>query len=549
MAIADTFSVDISGNIRRTGDAHDGASPEYYTVLELHRWLSSLSENISGSGDDLVSIQTPTPSERSTDNIITLLSPYNIDDDASQYLYDGSIIQDDGDTIYDGIVNFGSTQSINIIQNGELVQDDFWNIGFSFNEDDQEGISHRFLLKVRENGEDIDQRRLIGTARDYGYIYSEFTISSTSRGNNVLALFETDDVNNQTSIATVSGYTDITWTEGYNEIDLLNDNGDQPYFVNVQLNGRPVNDIYEYSKYLTRRGTNAIMFGLDGNVFRGITNEFDIYNATGTFQEPEPLTWDTGTAQLFAIDSTTVGSKMWVQLLTGETPTTGTTISGATSSATCQLSGSTRRVVPNVIVGQSTGENLIGAYGVGIEFADLTDTDTLTSLQNEIQSPASFRTFRITGLESGEYRVLVGPNDGLNEIEVDQFSANGTQLAGSSNFVINETIPKDTPLAGTIRAFNGTEYDRIEYDGYNGSEFALTSTLTNTISSGANVFVSYIDELVSGISSTFSAKYVSDRSLLIKIRDGGVTPIKPIRTPGVFGESGGSLDVSSESDA
>jgi hypothetical protein len=549
MAIADTFSIDISGNIRRTGDAHDDASPEYYTVLELHRYLGSLSQNISGSGDDLVSIQTPTPSERSTDNIITLLSPYNIDDDASQYLYDGSIIQDDGDTIYDGIVNFGTAQNINIIQNGELVEDDFWNIGSTFNEDEEQGISHRFLLKVRENGQDIDRRRLIGTARDYGYVYAEFTLSSTSRGNNVLALFETVDVNNQTSVGTVSGYSDISWQEGYTEIDVLNDNGPKPYFVNVDLNDRPINDIYEYSKYLCRRGNNSLMFGLDGNVFRGITHEFDIYNSIGTFQEPEPVAWNTGTAQLFAINSVTDGSKMWVQLLTGTRPTAGVTISGSTSSATCQISGVTNRTVPSVIVGQSTGVNLIGAYGVGINLDDITDSDSLVDLNNDTQIPGSFRTFTISNLESGDSRVLVSPNNGSGGIEVDQLSANGTQTAGISAFAVNETIPFDTPLSGTIRVFNGTDYDKVAYDSYSNSTFTLSSTLSNTISGGANAFVSYIDDVAENSTMSYGAKYTSDRSLIVKIRDGGLTPIQPITTTATFGVNGGSFNADLESDS
>ena len=98
MAIGDDFSVATNGDIRHTSGTNT------YTVLELHRWLQGLADDAAASGNDLVDITSTTPSERSTDNIITLNSPYNIDDDASEYLYDGSISQNGGDDLYSGLV-------------------------------------------------------------------------------------------------------------------------------------------------------------------------------------------------------------------------------------------------------------------------------------------------------------------------------------------------------------------------------------------------------------------------------------------------------------
>ena len=91
MAIADDFSVSTTGDIRYTGS---GAN---YTVLELHRFLQDLADDAQASGNDLVDITVDTPSDRSTDQIITLNAPFNIDDAAARHLYDGSIEQDDGD--------------------------------------------------------------------------------------------------------------------------------------------------------------------------------------------------------------------------------------------------------------------------------------------------------------------------------------------------------------------------------------------------------------------------------------------------------------------
>lgn len=117
-----------TGAIRYTGDDHNGTAPSYATVIQFHRWLQDFADDEISTGDDEHDITDGTSSERSTDNIITLNVPYNIDAGASEHLYDGSIIQDGGATIYDGIVNFGNaTVQIQIHQDGAVTADDWWN--------------------------------------------------------------------------------------------------------------------------------------------------------------------------------------------------------------------------------------------------------------------------------------------------------------------------------------------------------------------------------------------------------------------------------------
>ena len=173
-------------NIRYIGDDHAEASPSYATVIQFHRWLQELAWDAVATGDDELDITNTDPSRRSTDNIITLINGYNITDVEMEHLYDGSIIQDGGDTIYDGFVNFGNSDvQIQIIQNGAVLADDWWNHrdgvygagGLNYN--DTNGISHRFMLKVRSGGVDIDSRRLVGTSRRFGYTYSEFKIKKS----------------------------------------------------------------------------------------------------------------------------------------------------------------------------------------------------------------------------------------------------------------------------------------------------------------------------------------------------------------------------------
>src|SRR3990167_2158435 len=196
MPIGTDFSIAANGDIRYVGTAGTN-----YTVIEFHRWLQDLQDDAQAAGNDLTDITDPTASERATDNLITLINSFNIDDHAAQHLYDGSIVQAGGATIYDGILVLAPAGTyVSVIQNGKIVTPNFWTT--ALNADSAQGISHRFLLKVRTGGSDIDGRRLIVQTREYGFAFSEFKINGTARGNNVAALAAATDLNNTTAAAT-----------------------------------------------------------------------------------------------------------------------------------------------------------------------------------------------------------------------------------------------------------------------------------------------------------------------------------------------------------
>ena len=278
---ATDWTISVTGDIRYTGDAHGGASPTYITGLELHREIGKLADdaNANSASLDLVDIASNTPSDRQgVDQIIKLLNGYNIDQTASEHIYDASIIQGSGDTeeIWDAIVNFGNATYIDIIQNGARLTNNFWNQGGAgLNPDAGLGISHRFIVKVREDGVDIDNRRLIGTTREFGNTYGVSNIAATSRGNNVFSLSESNDPFNNTAAGTVATWTSVIFTEGYQLIDIDNDTVGEPYFVEADIGTQTIRDTYEVSKYDQRRGTAETLFGLPGDVFRGVTHEWD----------------------------------------------------------------------------------------------------------------------------------------------------------------------------------------------------------------------------------------------------------------------------------
>ncbi len=526
MAIADDFTVAQNGNIRYVGAAHGAAGAGYYTVIQFHRWLQDLADNAvaSASSSDFLDITDTTPSERSTDNIITLIAPYNIDQTASEHLYDGSIIQSGGDDIWDGLVVIAAKgMDLQIVQDGAIITSDFWNTipnGDTFkglNRDTNNGISHRFMIKVRSSGTDIDGRRLLGQTRELAYTYSEFKVNGTARGNNVMALTYASDLNNQTASGTIAGWTTITnTTQGYNGIDVDNNSTDEYYYSEWNKDTYSINQFYERMKYLTRTGTAETLYGLNGELFRGITHEVDLTTPrTGTFNAYEKVTWGTGgtagEGQMLAINSTTAGTKMWIQLLKGVAPSGSVTITGFTSSATATYAGtSTERALSFPFCGASTGSAIIGAYGFGIESTDLSASDKVFDLTNTQITPPNYVTFTVGGLVNGEDYVLVGPADG-GVLDADQFTLQtGLTADNITSVVINTTIPSDTPAA---------------------------------------VFISYIDKLADATSASYTCVYSSNRNLYVRVRDGGVSPIKTFETTGVLGSGGGSATAIRTSDA
>jgi hypothetical protein len=279
------------GNIRYTGGDH-GSSPTYATSIEFHRFLQDIQDDESytvASGDQADIVDTEASDRLGIDNIIQLKGIYNIDAASAEHIYDGSILQGTGPTeeIWDAIVNFGNADvQIQLIQDGAIITDDWWNeAGAGLNPDATNGISHRFLVKVREFGVDIDQRRILGTSREFNNTYSEFPINGTSRGNNVLAISDADDLNNDTAAGTVSGWTGITNTEGLRLLDINNDTTDEEYFTEWDADipaTRTINEFYERMKWLTRSGSASTINGLNGELFRGITHSLNYDNETGT---------------------------------------------------------------------------------------------------------------------------------------------------------------------------------------------------------------------------------------------------------------------------
>jgi hypothetical protein len=130
-------------------------------------------------------------------------------------------------------------------------------------------------------------------------------------------------------------------------------------------------------------------------------------------------------------------------------------------------------------------------------------------------------------------------NEDAGGIDLDQFTLAADITSSDTSIQVSSTIPSDTPSSGTIRVFDGNTYKRVTYTGFSGDTFTGCSDVPDA-TAGSNVFISYIDTLAAATSEDFTVVYAADRSLFIRVRDGGATPIKTFQTTATLGAGGGS---------
>ena len=258
-----------------------------------------------------------------------------------------------------------------------------------------------------------------------------------------------------------------------------------------------------------------------------------------------------GEGWVLAFDDT--NDKIWVQLMSGAAVEDNVPIRGITSGATADAAGdATARTVQQVFLGSYTG-SLIGAYGVGIESGDLASGDTVRDLSNTVRNAPNNVTFTITGLVSGEQRVLVMKKDTGNDFDFAEMTL-ATALTGAETNVDVGTgnVPADAPQTGTLRiTLNSGIIRRVPYTAHDGDDgFTISADFTSDNASILNgVSLAFIDKLATSATEAFTLKYDADRTLWLRARDGGASPLVTWEQQGNLTDVGGSAIAGQISDA
>ena len=288
----DTFT----GSVAATGDAlnqlvHDRS----YSVLHWHRLASDMNDDRYYTGDDVMSVTKPVPTNRSTSAIIQNLGAVTITDAVSQFMFGGSLEQGTGITrkLYSGM-NIQVTDSDGDTE-PQLIKDDtlltpWW--ANTLNPNSIQG-DVRILIVTVEDGVPIDGQRIKGRLARYEDTYFS---GSTTLGfaATALALFSSPDVNNTTPEGTIGALSPV-YTYGYQTIDFLNGNGATPFAGSVDFDGETSADTYEHAKYVHREDSSSSLFGRNARLFDGFTLNFKVDGEAGAgFDEggsAETLVW------------------------------------------------------------------------------------------------------------------------------------------------------------------------------------------------------------------------------------------------------------------
>jgi len=285
-AFTDTdVSIDASGNIRWASN-----NTTKHTVLEFIQFLMDKQDDAQAAGDDLLDITVDTPFERSTDQILTLNSPFNIDDNFATHLYDGSVSQTDPtdgrETLYSGLAVIGPVEAgtqYMILQNGKLL-DGWWTTGVN-PEAAPSLVFSRHLIKSKVAGVKIDGQRITVLARELGDQYRRFPVT-LGTGNSVAAISNGGDLFNIKTDATLAGYFGtITTTEGFQDVDIEGTGTTYEFFSQWADGGQSTNDVYEFTKWMSQRASGNASYGtygthtgawmiVDNATTQGIAQEF-----------------------------------------------------------------------------------------------------------------------------------------------------------------------------------------------------------------------------------------------------------------------------------
>lgn len=465
MAIGDDFSVAVNGDIRHV------SGTTTYTVLQLHRWLQDLADDAEAGGNDLIDITSDTPSERSTDNIITLNAPYNIDDTAAEFLYAGSITQDGGDTVYSGLqvlgaVNTALTQ-LYVIQNNKLYPyttdptAPFWGdqeasdqgLGSlaGYNGDPTNAVLMRIMLKTRVNGADIDGKRIRVQARHWGDTYDFFNVT-LGQGESVAAISTTPDAQNDTGLGTVTAYTHVTNsggtanapTGGYQTIDLNNGNGALEYYsawtYGADTSGDGLKGLWEYIKELSGHGSAPIDAQDETN--------YDNTGNNGTFVGGDGAG---GTAHVVSdVLTMSDGTTITVDAVDGNGDVTQFTVDNA---------GSQDSLKPGDVLTQDSSTGTGDSFTLTIGSNNLVAQKTIDSLDGQL----------FLGVTHSS--TTAAPSGAFTEREV---------IAWGTSFAYDGGTTMNTPAVGDRIVFSGGAGGQITYT----TAGATTGTLYVMLDSG-----------------------------------------------------------------
>lgn len=392
-----------------------------------------------------------------------------------------------GETIFANPYSLGSingTPTLYIYQDGDVID---WS-GYSVDQSWADG-HFDILIKVTEASTDIDSKAITVFAREFGELYSNFVITLTTAGQNAVPLGTALDGNNESAVGDVEDDQDgttATIAVAYNfaspyQYDIGDGNGVQSYDCEIDCDGQTLAQVYEVTKYWTRRtSTKQLEFNSDANFINGEAYLYADANYSPVVTAP---------------------------------------------------------------FGTFAGGKFFGARGV--YFTDLHGDDAqafqLIDNGGTTRNPPNYQAFTVNGVASGDSVTIYEETaEGSGLVKKTQHSLSGANALNT--ITISTAIPVDTPAVGYIIVVDddGTEI-AYAYSAWSGSDF--TVSISASVYSGTETcYVPYIYEVASGTSvSETTTIFVSNRFVVTKVRNAGILPFVTSGTYSATGYTGAAI--------
>lgn len=267
-----------------------------------------------------------------------------------------------------------------------------------------------------------------------------------------------------------ANYSDVTITFGLNTtFDIDGDTTNEDYSVVINCNNRPLSEVYERLKYITRRGETSSLDGIQGQQYIGIDNRVDYTSITGTIADGSTVT------QLLS-DGSTLTAEVVAHNTTDDyvmlRDTRGGTLETGTGAANLQIdgsnfitmsSGATVEVVSPIVVSPFAifaGGTMFTARGVVLDNVPTADKNNYFVIDNggtQRAEPAT-TTFEITNARAGT-EIRLYTDDGTRtelgtgiEDSIETVTA-FTVVNGGSGYTNGDTL---TVNGGTGTSAQGT---------------------------------------------------------------------------------------------
>ncbi len=287
--------------------------------------------------------------------------------------------------------------------------------------------------------------------------------------------------------ATLTGLSISSAIGGYND-DINNGNGTKYYSIKIDpgVNTYALSKVYEWTKYVTRRGSTDTTNnnGINGEQYIGLDGKLTYTTLTGSQMASGAVIFQAATGASAIVVTHDTTQKHIILRNSRGTFGTGAVTDGTNSTDASTAFTSITPIKPNPY-GTFAGGKFFAAYAVTFNRTNLNPADIqayqLTSIDGQVQTPPNIISVTITGLTTGDSAGVFRTSSGV--INKATYTTNAASVSATS-IVVSTALGSDEPQAGYLRAVIAMGSGVFQEHRYRYSSWATSTFTLATITAG-----------------------------------------------------------------